>query len=139
MADIFTKEKRSEIMSKIRGKNTSPEMTVFRFLRSKNVYFKKHYNKVPGCPDIALPRKKLAVFIDGDFWHGNKYPVWKKRLSNGFWRQKIERNIKRDKQCRKDLRRQGWKTMRVWESQIKNKKTRDQILNKIASFLAGKG
>lgn len=70
MADIFSSEKRREVMSRIRGKNTKAELIVFRYLRKEGVYFQKHYKRAPGSPDIALPRKKRAVFIDGDFWHG---------------------------------------------------------------------
>lgn len=70
MADVFSKAKRSEVMSKIRGKNTKAELVVFRYLRKEGVYFQKHYKRALGSPDIALPLKKRAVFIDGDFWHG---------------------------------------------------------------------
>ncbi|RZD19594.1 MAG: hypothetical protein EVG15_00760 [Candidatus Acididesulfobacter diazotrophicus] len=73
MMDKFTKEKRSEIMSNIRSQNTKVEILVFRELRKRKIYFQKHYKKAIGNPDIALPRKKKAVFIDGDFWHGYQF------------------------------------------------------------------
>ncbi len=69
MADVFSKAKRSEIMSRIRAKDTRIEKTVFSYLRKKKIYFQKHYSKVAGNPDIALPAEKIAVFINGDFWH----------------------------------------------------------------------
>ena len=70
MTDIFDPQKRSEVMSKIKGKNTKAEVIVFRYLRANKIYFQKHYKRAPGSPDISLPRRKRAVFIDGDFWHG---------------------------------------------------------------------
>ena len=73
MVDKVTKEKRSEMMSKIRSSNTKIELAVFKRLKKRGIYFQKHYKKAPGTPDIALPRKKKAVFIDGDFWHGNNF------------------------------------------------------------------
>jgi DNA mismatch endonuclease (patch repair protein) len=134
--DIFSKKKRSEVMSKIRGSNTSIEKIVFSFLRSRGVYFQKHYNRANGCPDIALPRKKIAVFIDGDFWHGYKFKEKKERLlasQQHYWINKIERNIARDRKTRKSLKEAGWKVLRIWEHQLKRRKT--VALEKILSFL----
>lgn len=134
--DIFSKKKRSEVMSKIKGSNTSIEKVVFSFLRSKGVYFQKHYNRVNGCPDIALPRKKIAVFIDGDFWHGYKFKKKKESLlasQQHYWIDKIERNIARDRKTLKSLKEAGWKVLRIWEHQLKRRKT--VALEKILSFL----
>ncbi len=118
-------------MSRIRPKNTKPEMLVFRELRRRGIYFQKHYKRVAGSPDIALPRKKIAVFIDGDFWHGYRFDSYKDRLPKEYWLGKIEANIKRDKRDRMILKRAGWKVMRVWEhdlSRNKIKKTIDKVL-----------
>lgn len=134
--DIFSKKKRSEVMSKIKGSNTSVEMLVFKYLRSKGVYFQKHYNRVKGCPDIALPRKKFAVFIDGDFWHGYKFKKKKERLlasQQHYWINKIEKNIARDRKTLKSLKEAGWKVLRIWEHQLKRRKT--IALEKILRFL----
>lgn len=120
MADKFNKETRSKIMAAIRSINTSPERAVFSDLRKRGVYFQRHYKKALGTPDIAIPFSKIAVFIDGDFWHGFRYPAWKGRLKNSFWRKKIERNRKRDNLYHGKLRRMGWKVLRVWEHQLKN-------------------
>lgn len=120
MADKFNKETRSKIMAAIRSTNTSPERAVFRELRKQNVYFQRHYKKALGTPDLAVPSRKIAVFIDGDFWHGFRYPAWKGRLKKSFWRKKIERNRKRDKLYHGRLRKMGWKVLRVWEHQLKN-------------------
>ena len=136
MSDCFTKEKRSEIMSKIRSKNTKAEVQVFRELRRRGTYFQKHYNRAPGKPDIALPRKKIAVFIDGDFWHGYRYSKTKDRLPKKYWQHKIENNIKRDRKNRAKLRKDGWRVLRVWEHEVL--KTFDITLEKIIELLATK-
>ncbi len=106
-------------MSSIRSENTLPEKMVFRELRKRGIYFQCHHKKTLGSPDIALPSKKIAIFIDGDFWHGFRYPAWKKRLKSKFWRDKIERNRRRDKLYHQRLRNQGWKIKRIWEHQLK--------------------
>ncbi|OGI34302.1 MAG: hypothetical protein A2259_05090 [Candidatus Moranbacteria bacterium RIFOXYA2_FULL_43_15] len=133
MADIFSKEKRSEIMSKIRSKNTSIEKAVFRELAKRGVYFQKHYKKAFGNPDVALPRKKKAVFIDGDFWHGYRFEKQKKRLANKYWINKIDTNIKRDRKNRLKLKKNGWKVFRIWEHEIE--RNFENSINKIESFL----
>jgi len=131
--DVFTKKKRSEIMSKIRSKNTKIEMLVFSELRKRRIYFQRHYKKALGSPDIALPRKKLAIFIDGDFWHGYKFNAERKRLPKKYWLEKIEKNIARDKKNRGKLKRNGWKVLKVWEHQIE--KQPEKTIKKIIDFL----
>ena len=133
MADVFSKAKRSEIMSLIRAKNTQAERLVFSHLRSKGIYFQKHYKGVTGCPDVALPKKKKAVFIDGDFWHGYQFAKLKKRLPKEYWLEKIERNVKRDKLYRAKLKRQGWKVLRVWEHEVQ--RDLEKTIKKIIVFL----
>lgn len=133
--DKVSPEKRSEIMSKIRSKNTKVENLVFKELRKEGIYFQKHYKRCLGNPDIALPRKRKAVFIDGDFWHGNEYEKLKKRLPTNYWIPKIEKNIARDKVYTKKLKEAGWQVLRVWESDIVRAKTRTESMNKIAFFL----
>lgn len=120
-------------MSLIRSKDTKVELLVFSSLRKKGIYFRKHYKKAAGTPDVCLPRKKLAVFIDGDFWHGYRYNSWKKRLSSSFWTGKIERNIARDKRTFRKLRASGWKVMRVWEHQLQDEP--EKYTSKIIEFL----
>ncbi len=121
-------------MSRIRGKNTALERLVYSYLRKEGVYFQKHYRRAPGSPDVALPRKKRAVIIDGDFWHGWKYGSTKDRLSP-FWQAKIERNIERDTKNRRLLRREGWKVLRVWEHELSTKARREKTLPMIKGFL----
>lgn len=131
--DVFTKKKRSEIMSKIRSKNTKAELIVFRELRKRKIYFQKHYKRVAGSPDVAIPRKKIAIFIDGDFWHGKNFAKDKSRLPKKYWLNKIETNVIRDRKNRAKLKRQGWKVLRIWEKQII--KSKWQTLEKIIFFL----
>ena len=133
MADVFSKKKRSEIMSRIRSKNTLVEKKVFFYLRKNGVYFQRHYGKIPGKPDIALPRKKRAIFIDGDFWHGRDYGKTRERLPSAYWKEKISQNIARDKRNRKELKNMGWKVLRVWESQLKKQEAR--TLRRVIRFI----
>ncbi len=131
--DVFSKKKRSEIMSKIRSKNTKAELVVFRELRKRKIHFQKHYQKVAGSPDIAIPSRKIAIFIDGDFWHGRNFIKSKSRLPKKYWRKKIESNIIRDRKKRAKLKRQGWKVLRIWESAIL--KNKGNALEKVQKLL----
>lgn len=123
-------------MSRIRSQNTSLEEKAFHYLRREKISFQKHYRKAPGSPDIALPKKRRAVFIDGDFWHGWHFGKNRLRLPKSYWRGKIAHNIIRDKNRRNALRRKGWKVLRIWEHQLKgDKKT---ALIRIKKFLIKK-
>jgi DNA mismatch endonuclease, patch repair protein len=134
MPDRFSKEKRSEIMSRINSKNTKAEIMVFRELRKRGIYFQKHYKRIKGNPDIALPRKKKAVFIDGDFWHGYDYDKLISRLPKGYWKEKIIRNVERDKKYTLSLKNKGWQVLRVWEHEVK--KDFYNTMDKIVNFLS---
>jgi DNA mismatch endonuclease (patch repair protein) len=120
-------------MSRIHSKNTGVEKLVFAELRRRKIYFQKHYKKAVGCPDIALPSKKKAVFIDGDFWHGYLFFRWQDRIPKEYWRDKIRNNIRRDKRNRSKLKRDGWKVLRVWSHQLG--KNPSPAIEKIAIFL----
>ncbi len=134
---MYSPEKRSEIMSRIRAKETQAEKIAFSFLRKNGVYFQKHYARAAGKPDIALPRKKKAVFIDGDFWHGKTYDkVLQNRPPGDYWITKIKRNMERDKEQRDLLIANGWQIMAVWEEDIKRKRTREETLSRIMAFLS---
>ncbi len=106
---------------------------VFRELRRRKIYFQKHYKKAPGNPDIALPRKKKAVFIDGDFWHGYNFEETKKRLPKKYWVGKIENNILRDKKNTNTLKEEGWQVLRIWEHEIKKDFTKS--IKRITQFI----
>ncbi len=118
MPDNLTPAQRSYCMSKIRVKNTKPELLVQAALHKCGLRFKKHVNNIPGNPDIVFPPIKLAVFIDGDFWHGYRFSEWAKNLKP-FWRKKISGNRLRDQRNFRKLRRMGWQVLRIWDHQIK--------------------
>ena len=105
-------------MSQVRNRNTAPERAVCAQLRRLGIHFKKHNPRVLGTPDIVFYRRKIAVFVDGDFWHGYRFPIWRDGLST-FWRSKIEKNRKRDSKNFARLRRNGWRVIRLWESQVR--------------------
>lgn len=117
MTDIFTKEKRSQIMSRVKGTNTSLELVIFKLLKDKGLHFEKHSKTLPGKPDIVFPKRKLVVFIDGDFWHGWKFEDYKYKLTD-YWFNKIKSNIIRDRKNKLLLKKEGWRIIRLWEHRI---------------------
>lgn len=121
-------------MARIRSKNTGIEKAAFSYLRRNGIHFQRHYSRVRGKPDIAVPSKKIAVFIDGDFWHGYRFTQWKSRIPGQYWQEKIESNIQRDKRNHRYLRRNGWRVLRVWGHELKVRP--DATLEKIADFIA---
>lgn len=121
MADIKSKEARSYNMSRIKGKNTNPEETIRKYLFSQGFRYRKNDKRLPGSPDIVLPKYKTVIFVNGCFWHGHtgcKYFVWPKSNAD-FWKKKIGSNVARDaKNCRQ-LKECGWKVLIVWECELK--------------------
>jgi DNA mismatch endonuclease (patch repair protein) len=105
-------------MARIRGKNTGPEQRVAELLRTLGLPFESHCRDLPGCPDFVLRGRKLAVFVDGDFWHGWRFSVWRHKLT-GRWEDKIAENRRRDRRNHERLRRLGWRVLRLWEHQVK--------------------
>jgi len=127
LVDVFTKEKRSWVMSRIRGSNTKIDLKMKKIL-SELGYSHQMYPKMFGNPDFIIKRKKIAIFCDGDFWHGYKYDS-KKKPAKKFWRNKIEGNMRRDKKISRKLRREGWSVLRFWEHDIE--KRQEFCMNKI--------
>ncbi|HUP60653.1 MAG TPA: very short patch repair endonuclease [Thermoanaerobaculia bacterium] len=117
MSDNLTPEQRSYMMSRVRSKHTKPELIVRRALFARGLRFRLHDRALPGRPDLVFPRARVAVFIDGDFWHGWRFPLWSHKLAP-YWRSKITRNRQRDVSNFRRLRRLGWHVIRVWEHQI---------------------
>jgi len=122
LADNLTPAQRSYCMSRVKGRDTSLERSVRSALHRAGLRFRKHVGDLPGRPDIVFPRAKVAVFIDGDFWHGYRFPSWQNGVS-GFWRRKIAGNRDRDKRNFARLRRAGWRVIRVWQHDIKRDPT----------------
>ncbi|MDH7577160.1 MAG: very short patch repair endonuclease [Bacillota bacterium] len=120
MTDVFDAAKRSEIMSKIHSKNTKPEIALRKALYHAGLRGYRIYYKLPGKPDMAYIKAKVAIFVDGCFWHGcpvcNRYRTNEK---DEFWRNKIARNKERDKQIDAKLTELGWTVIRIWEHDIK--------------------
>ena len=109
--DIMSTEKRSRVMAKIQGKNTSPELIMERELRALDLNFERHSKDLTGKPDFVFRDAKVAVFVDGDFWHGFRFPLWSHKLSPK-WREKIAATRVRDRKNFSALRRHGWKVLR---------------------------
>src|SRR5438105_7307144 len=105
--DNLTKRQRSYCMSRVRSRNTDLEAMVRSELFRRGWRFRKHVSILPGTPDIVFARLRVAVFVDGDFWHGYRFPIWKTGLSH-FWSVKIEKNRARDRKNFAKLRRLGW-------------------------------
>lgn len=118
MADNLTAAQRRYCMSRVGTKGTDLEKLVGSELRRRGLKFRKNVRTLPGKPDIVFADAKVAVFIDGDFWHGYRFPTWEKTLTK-FWRNKIRRNRERDKQSFAELRRRGWRVVRLWQHSIK--------------------
>lgn len=104
-------------MSKIRSRDTSIELVLRRALARRGLRFRKHYTAVPGCPDVAFPRLRVAVFCDSEFWHGRDWPILRRRLTP-FWVDKISRNRRRDRLVDAKLAKAGWTVLRFWDVEI---------------------
>ena len=115
MTDIFTPEKRSWVMSRIRSRDTKIEKKMAHLLRKNRLHYRR-FPKLFGSPDFIV-EKKILVFCDGDFWHGFRYSK-KKKPPKKFWREKIERNMERDRKVSRKLRADGWSVVRLWEHSI---------------------
>ena len=121
MADVHSKETRSYNMSRIRSKDTKPEMLVRKFLHKNGFRYRLHVKNMPGKPDIVLPKYKTVIFIHGCFWHGHegcKYYVVPKTRTE-WWLNKINGNISNDTTAENNLRAAGWKIIKIWECELK--------------------
>ncbi len=117
MPDHLTPMQRSRAMKRVKLKDGSLEKLVQAELRAHGLRFRRHVRTLPGRPDIVFASKKVAVFVDGDFWHGWRLPAWEHRLSP-FWRDKIRTNRARDRRNFRKLRSNGWRVFRLWQHQI---------------------
>ena len=134
MADVHTPEQRSYNMSRIRGKNTKPEELVRKYLFSQGFRYRKNDARLPGKPDIVLPKYKTVIFVNGCFWHaheGCRYFVWPKSNVD-FWKRKINGNVERDLRSHQLLNEQGWNVIVIWECQLK-RATFDDTLKHLVS------
>lgn len=123
MGDNLTPEQRRRCMAGSRGKDTKPEILLRSYLHRRGLRFRKNLKGLPGTPDIAFVGAKVAVFVDGDFWHGRELDEDMARgrfsANRDFWAAKLKRNVERDRQVDLALATQGWKVLRFWESDVK--------------------
>ena len=136
MADVLTPKQRSYNMSQIHGKDTKPEELVRKFLFSQGFRYRKNDARLPGKPDIVLPKYKTVIFVNGCFWHKHeecKYFVWPKNNAV-FWKEKITGNVVRDQENYEKLRNLGWRIITIWECELKPH-NRESTLNRVQSEL----
>lgn len=120
MADIWTKKKRSEVMSLIRGTgNKATEKALLAMLRRERITGWRRHLPLPGKPDFAFTKEKVAVFVDGCFWHGCPKCYTRPKTNRKFWDNKRETNMARDRRVTRQLRARGWKVIRIWEHALK--------------------
>lgn len=138
MADVHSKATRSYNMSRIKGKNTKPEMLVRKFLHAEGFRYKLHDKTLPGKPDLVLPKYKTAIFIHGCFWHGHegcKYFVVPKTRTE-WWLKKISSNITNDIKAQKALIKDGWKVITIWECELKVNNLKTSLTNLISNLIS---
>ena len=122
MTDTFTPEERSEIMRRVKGTDTTPELIVRRLVHRMGFRYRLHRKDLPGSPDLAFPGRKKAIFVHGCFWHGHsgckraRIP----QTNREYWERKISRNSERDKESARLLKKMGWKTLVVWECRTRD-------------------
>ena len=131
--DNLTKAQRRKNMQNIRSTGTKPENMLAKILHSYRFRFTQYVKNLPGKPDIVFQRKKVAVFVDSDFWHSHPKRFITPKTDQSYWLPKIARNKLRDQKVNKELRKNGWKVVRIWEFDIK--KDIQKCLNKIAGAL----
>ena len=118
MPDHMTPAQRSYAMKCVRLKDGPLELLIQRELRKRGLRFSRNCKRLPGSPDIVFQKKRVAIFIDGDFWHGWRLPLWEHKLT-AFWKTKLRTNRKRDQRNFRRLRAAGWRVIRLWEHEIR--------------------
>ncbi len=140
MTDRISAETRSRLMSRVKNRNTAPELTVRRALHRMGYRFRLHRKNLPGHPDITLPRHKKVIFVHGCFWHGHDCPRGKRPTTNqAFWDAKIDRNIKRDAKARAGIIEARWDVLVIWDCQVKKQELLNTILSKFMSEKSSHG
>ena len=134
--DSLTKEKRRKIMQHIRSKNTKAEVLLRKMLWHQGIRYRKNYKTLPGTPDIAITKYKIAIFVDGDFWHARGHeakPGEQIQTNKAFWSKKLNRNVERDKDVNQALLELGWLVLRYWDSDVN--KNCDACVEDIMQYL----
>ena len=132
--DNLTARQRSETMRRVRSVDTSPELSLRRFLHRLGYRYRLHHSALPGKPDLVFPSRRKIIFVHGCFWHGHACPAGQNRPASntGYWGAKLARNQARDRKHARTLRALGWRVMVVWECQLANL---DRIADRITRFL----
>lgn len=133
--DTMTKKQRSYCMSRIKSKDTKPEIIVRKALSSLGVKYRLHSKKLPGTPDIVIPKAKTAIFINGCFWHQHKgcKKIIIPKSNRGYWKNKLVRNVEKQKKDTAILRKNGWKVVKIWECEAKKE---DKLKRKLKNLNA---
>ena len=135
--DDMTKEQRRQNMQHIRSIDTKPEVRLRKALWHLGIRYRKNYTALPGKPDIVLTKQKIAIFVDGDFWHARNHqdhPGEQIASNKEYWTKKLTRNVERDKEINDALTEQGWLVLRFWENDIK--KDLPHVIDVIRQYLA---
>lgn len=132
--DVFSKEKRSEVMRAVKARDTGPEMRLRRALHAEGYRYRLHRKDLPGSPDLVFPARRAVIFVHGCFWHGHDCPRGARtpKSNRAYWEAKIDRNKARDAAALDALVRAGWRALVVWECELKG----DAALEKARAFLA---
>lgn len=137
--DVLDKQQRHKNMSHIRSKNTKAEVLLRKALWHRGIRYRKNYKELPGKPDIVLTRYKIAIFVDGDFWHARghqDHPGEQVATNKEFWQKKLKDNVERDREVNDELTEEGWLVLRFWESDIK--KHLDDCVDQILQYIPDK-
>ncbi|MGI9056416.1 MAG: very short patch repair endonuclease [Pyrinomonadaceae bacterium] len=133
MADIVSRSKRKEMMSRVKQRHTKPEIIVRKLLHRLGYRFRLHNKKLPGTPDIVLPKYETVIFVHGCFWHQHENCRKARRPTSNveFWNEKLDKNIERDKQKESELKKAGWKILTIWDCEIKVEITLIKRINRV--------
>lgn len=136
MADTFSVRERSRIMARVRSRgNVSTERIVLLLLRQKRISGWRRHLPLPGKPDFCFPSKRLAVFVDGCFWHMCSRCFRLPADHRSYWQTKVERNRRRDRKASRQLREQGWRVLRIWEHELRDARGRARVLRHLGRVL----
>lgn len=134
MTDIFSKNKRSAVMSKIKSRGSKIEAKVKNIFRKNHISYRSHLSSFVGKPDFTLSKTNTVVFVDSCFWHGCRYHGTYPKTNKIFWQKKIEKNIKRDKKINLLYKKMNWKVVRIWEHDLKNQDCTSKIINQLSKL-----
>ncbi len=124
MPDQVSAAQRSRIMARIKSRDTKPELTLRRALWKRGLRYRLHVPELPGRPDVVFPRAKVAIFVDGSFWHGKKLSAERLAQMSTYWQEKIRRTVERDREFTKKLQEMGWRVLRYDDREIEKQAER---------------